>query len=224
MDTQSAELPAWRRQTRGEHRWPAALTVLAAVLLQFALPDRIEPQLGHVLAGLELALLAGLVVADPYRVTRESTVLRRAALTLMALVVVSNGWSAVLLIGDILGARPVSAVGLLTAGGVVWLTNVLAIGLVHWELDRGGPAARAAGREDHPDLLFPQMQSPELVAPDWEPTLLDYLYLSYTNATAFSPTDVLPLSRRAKLIMAVQSAVALGVVVLVLARAVNVLS
>jgi uncharacterized membrane protein len=94
---------------------------------------------------------------------------------------------------------------------------------VYWELDRGGPAARAAAVRTHPDFLFAQMQNPELADPEWEPQFVDYLYLSFTNATAFSPTDVLPLSRWAKLTMMVQSAVALVVVALVVARAVNVL-
>jgi uncharacterized membrane protein len=95
--------------------------------------------------------------------------------------------------------------------------------LAYWELDRGGPAARAAATRTRPDFLFAQMQSPQLADPDWEPQFLDYLYLAFTNATAFSPTDVLPLSRPAKVTMMVQSAVAFTVVVLVVARAVNVL-
>ena len=112
---------------------------------------------------------------------------------------------------------------LLASGASIWATNVIAFGLWYWEFDRGGPVRRAEGTAQHPDLMFPQMASPELAPPDWEPHFVDYLYMSFTNATAFSPTDVMPLARWAKMTMAVQSAVALLVGVLVIARAVNVL-
>jgi uncharacterized membrane protein len=105
----------------------------------------------------------------------------------------------------------------------VWATNVIAFALWYWEFDRGGPVHRAEGTSQHPDLLFPQMAAPELASPDWEPWFVDYLYLSFTNAAAFSPTDVMPLARWAKLTMLLQSAVSLAVGVLVIARAVNIL-
>ena len=216
--------PAWKRRTRGEHRWPEALTVLVAIGLQVALPDRMAPSERYLLPVLETALLVVLVIANPFRMNRESAALRAGGLTLTALVGVSNGWSAVLLVKDLVQGRPITPVELLTTGAAIWLTNVLVFALTYWELDRGGPAARAAGVRDYPDFMFAQMQSPELADPEWEPTVVDYLYLAFTNSTAFSPTDVLPLSRWAKLIMMVQSSVALVVVLLVVARAVNVLS
>jgi hypothetical protein len=215
--------PAWLRRTRGEHRWPAALAVVVAIVLQLVLPDRMVPQARYLLPALEVAMLVALLAANPFRVDRDSAVLRVAGLALTGLVGLSNGWSAVLLVLDLVAGRPVGPAELLVAGAAVWLTNVLAFALVYWELDRGGPAARAAAVRTHPDFLFAQMQNPELADPDWEPHFADYLYLSFTNATAFSPTDVLPLSRWAKLSMMVQSAVALVVVALVVARAVNVL-
>ena len=94
----------------------------------------------------------------------------------------------------------------------------------YWNLDRGGPAARAEASNRHPDLLFPQMTAPELSPPDWQPEFFDYLYLSFTNAAAFSPTDTMPLARWAKLAMMLQAMVSLGTVVLVIARAVNILN
>ena len=112
---------------------------------------------------------------------------------------------------------------LLFNGGAVWLTNVIVFALWYWEADRGGPAARANARHEYPDFLFAQMTAPEMAPRDWEPRFLDYLYLSFTNATAFSPTDTLPLSRWAKLTMMAQSAVSLVTVALVIARAVNIL-
>jgi uncharacterized membrane protein len=113
---------------------------------------------------------------------------------------------------------------LLITGAAIWLTNVIVFSLWYWELDRGGPVARAHATRAHPDFLFAQMQNPELAPSDWEPGFADYLYLSFTNATAFSPTDVLPLSRWAKLTMMLQSAVSLATVALVIARAVNILN
>ena len=110
---------------------------------------------------------------------------------------------------------------LLASGAAIWLTNVIAFALWYWEFDRGGPVARAHGRTAVPDFQFVQMQSPELAPPDWEPEFVDYLYLSFTNATAFSPTDVMPLSRWAKMVMLVQSAVSLVTVALIISRAVS---
>ena len=224
VDTPRRDLPAWRRRTRGEHRWASALAVAVVIALQMLLPARTVPQIRYVLGALEIALLVALLVVNPFRVDRESSVIRGVSLALVGLVVLSNGWSAVLLVTYLVRGQETGPGQLLTAGAGIWVTNVLAFALVYWEQDRGGPAARAAGEREHPDLLFPQMQSPEVAAPDWEPEFADYLYLSFTNSTAFSPTDVLPLTRRIKLVMMVQSAVALVVVLLVVARAVNVLN
>ncbi|HEY0451255.1 hypothetical protein [Actinophytocola sp.] len=222
-DEGTTHRPAWLRRTRGEHRWPAALAVVVVVVLQLMLPDSMVPQARYVLPVLEIVLLAALMVANPFRVDRESTVLRGVSLALTVVVGLSNGWSAVLLVLQLVGGRSVGAAELLEVGAAIWGTNVLAFAMVYWELDRGGPAARAAASRTYPDFLFAQMQTPELAHPDWEPYFADYLYLSFTNTTAFSPTDVLPLSRWAKMIMMIQAAIALAVVVLVVARAVNVL-
>jgi uncharacterized membrane protein len=215
--------PAWRRQTAGEHRWPAALAILAAVVLQLLLPDPVLGAPRFLLPAVEVALLVVLTAVNPFRIDRTSRVQRMLSLTILAAIALSNGWSEVLLVQRILGGHAEAASPLLGAGAGIWLTNVLVFGLAYWEFDRGGPAVRASGERAFPDFLFAQMQTPALAPPEWEPALADYLYLSFTNATAFSPTDVLPLSRWAKLLMLVQSAVALAVVVLVVARAVNVL-
>ena len=102
-------------------------------------------------------------------------------------------------------------------------SNITVFGLLYWQFDGGGPAVRARSLTAAPDFMFAQMQSPDLFSANWRPQFVDYLYLSFTNTTAFSPTDVLPLSRRAKLTMLVQSTVSLAIVVLVIARAVNTL-
>ncbi|GAA5131004.1 hypothetical protein GCM10023320_53670 [Pseudonocardia adelaidensis] len=199
------------------------MAVAVTIGLQLLMPPQVVPDARLVLPALQLALLVGLVVVNPFRMDRQSAALRAGGLVLTGLVALANGWSVVLLVVDLLTGRPGSPAELLTAGGAIWLTNVLAFGLVYWELDRGGPAARAAAARDRPDFLFPQMQVPEIAGAEWEPAFVDYAYLSFTNATAFSPTDVLPLSRWAKLTMAVQAGVSLVVVVLVVARAINTL-
>jgi uncharacterized membrane protein len=225
METQESlePMPAWRRRTRGEHRWPTALAIAVAIALQLLLPASIVPVNRWLMPAVESALLLVLFLANPFRIDRESSLLRMLGLGILGVIGLSNGWSVVLLVQHILTGRTITPGQLLAAGAAIWLTNVIVFALAYWEFDRGGPAVRASGRRAVPDFLFAQMQSPELAEPDWEPEFADYLYLSFTNATAFSPTDVLPLSRWAKMIMMVQSAVALMVVVLVVARAVNVL-
>lgn len=219
----AGRVPAWRRRTAGEHRWPTALAVLAAIALQLPLPSSIVPAGRWALPAVEAGVLVVLAAANPFRIDRESSVLRMLALATLVVVALANGWTVVLLVRRILTHEPITPGSLLVAGGAIWLTNVIVFGLAYWEFDRGGPAVRASGRRQVPDFLFAQMQSPDLAPPDWEPTFTDYLYLAFTNATAFSPTDVLPLSRWAKLLMMFQSAVAVILVALVVARAVNVL-
>ena len=219
-----ARVPAWRRPTAGEHRWPAAAAVLVAIVLQLPLPRSIVPAGRWVLPAVEASVFVALAAANPFRIDRESSALRMLALANLGFVSLANGWSVVLLVRRILSHEPITPGRLLVAGGAIWLTNVIVFGLAYWEFDRGGPAARASGRHQFPDFLFAQMQSPDMAPSEWEPHFADYLYLAFTNATAFSPTDVLPLSRWAKLLMMFQSAVALIIAALVVARAVNVLS
>ena len=221
-----AVVPAWRRRTRGERRWPVTVSVVVAIVLQIQLSDSLTRPLPHwLLPGLEIALGIGLNLANPVRIERRGPVIRMASIAMILLITAANAVSAVLLIRAIIEVLPntSSAATLLASGASIWITNVIAFGLWYWEFDRGGPVRRAEGTVAHPDLMFPQMSSPMLAAPDWEPYFIDYLYLSFTNATAFSPTDVMPMARWAKMTMAVQSAVALAIGVLVIARAVNIL-
>ena len=221
-----SDVPAWRRSTPGEPRWHLVVVVLVAIGLQLALPEQLGLRPKMLLPALEGALLVALVVAEPGRLESRHPALRYGGLLMVALVTLANATSAVLLVRELLGGqgRSGSASALLTSGATVYLTNIVAFGLWFWDTDRGGPVARSAGDRQHPDLMFAQMASPELAVPGWEPRLLDYLYLSYTNATAFSPTDTLPMARWAKALMALQSTVALVTVALVIARAVNVLT
>jgi uncharacterized membrane protein len=217
--------PAWRRITKGEPRWPVSLAVLVAIVLQAAVPGWLAFGPRWFVPALEFAVLVGIVLANPMRIDRESSRLRAATKLLIAVMTYANAWGAGHLVEEIItGDRELTAKRLLAVGLAIWVTNVIAFALWYWELDRGGPAARAKGERPYPDFLFPQMQAPDLAPPEWDTQFADYLYLSFTNATAFSPTDVLPLARWAKLTMLVQSAVSVVTVVLVIARAVNILN
>jgi uncharacterized membrane protein len=216
--------PAWRRLTQGEPRWQVTLAVMAALVMQATLPDRLVLGTRWWLPGLGAVLLIALIAANPGRIDRASKLLRAGALALIGVISLSNADSAARLINGLVnGTEHAPAADLLVAGGAIWLTNVIAFALWYWEFDRGGPVARALGIRPFPDFLFPQMASPELAPAHWEPRFVDYLYLSFTNATAFSPTDVMPLSRWTKLTMLLQSAISLMTVALVVARAVNIL-
>jgi uncharacterized membrane protein len=174
------------------------------------------------LPALEVALLVLLVVSHPGNVARSHRRLRTVALTLVAVFVLAALWSTVLLVYDLIRGIGVtqSATRLLATGALIWLGNNLAFALLYWLVDGGGPVARAH-LEVPIDLAFTQQMSPELAPPGWRPAFLDYLHLSFTNATAFSPTDVMPLTHRAKYLMLVQSTVALALFGLIVARAVN---
>jgi hypothetical protein len=216
--------PAWQKATEGENRLPVAAAIAAAIALQLVLPAKLVFKPTWLLPALEVALLVGLVIANPKRINRSSALLRAASLSLIAAISLANLWSAGHLIRGIINRTEGSDAGsLLANGAAIYVTNVVAFGLWYWEFDRGGPVARAQALRLYPDFLFPQMSNPELAPPDWAPNFIDYLYVSFTNATAFSPTDVMPLSRWSKLLMGVQSAVSLTTVGLVIARAVNIL-
>ena len=222
--TAAHHLPAWLRRTRGETRIGVVTAVLVVIGLQWAIPDGLafEPRwLLPIVSGLLFVVLS---IGNPTRITRESKPLRLAALLLALVLSFAVAWSVVLLVWRLVhGDAPEGGAGtLLLSGGIIWVTNIIVFALWYWEFDRGGPAARAAARKPHPDFLFSQMTAPELVDRDWEPGFVDYLYLSFTNATAFSPTDTLPMSRWAKLAMMFQSAISLITVALVVSRAVNI--
>ena len=217
-------MPAWKRPTQGEARWPATAAVVVAIVLQSLVPGRLT--LVHpvwLLPALEGLLLVALVVANPHRINRESQVIRVLSLILVAILSLANAFSvARLAVGLVQGTEGENAGPLLVTGAAIWLTNVIVFALWYWEFDRGGPVARANATRSYPDFQFVQMTSPQLAPPSWEPAFGDYAYLSFTNAAAFSPTDVLPLTRWAKTAMTVQSAVSIVTVALVVARAVNI--
>ncbi len=172
-------------------------------------------------------LLLVLVVITPHPRVRKSPIRRRLAIALIGLVSAVNIVSLVLLVhyllhgGGSAGGRP-----LIFSGIALWLTNVLLFGLWYWELDRGGPLARIDHADAAPDFLFTQMtnEGATIAGPGWEPGLIDYLYVSFTNASAFSPTDTMPLTHSAKALMAAQALTSLLIILLVISRAVGILS
>lgn len=218
------EPPASRYPPPGrvEPQWPPLVTVAAAIILQFLLPDRLDAGPRWLLPALEGVVLIGLLAASPSRITGHNVRRRRVSLVLVGFVSAANAVALVLLAQLLLHHQVNNGHQLIIAGALIWLTNVLIFALWYWELDRGGPGVRAEGADGPPDFLFPQMAS-DSPAPLWRPQFADYLYVSLTNATAFSPTDTMPLSVPAKLIMGLQSLVSLVVIGLVISRAVNIL-
>ena len=210
---------------RAERRWPMALAVLVSAAMQFALPNRHVLSPTFIFPTIELLLLVVLMVGDPGRIDRRSTLLRRITLVLVAAMTLDNAAAVVELIAAILrDDRNETGTVLLATGAAIWVINVIAFSLWYWLLDRGGPAERAVRSGVAPAFLFPEMQAPEFMRDDWSPEYVDYLYLGFTNASAFSPTDTLPITHWAKVLMFLQSALALVVAVMIIARAVNILN
>ena len=216
--------PFWRGLTRGEQRWPFALAFVVMIALQLTLPERYSLGAWWVLPAIEVIVIGTLVAANPGRLERRTPMLRRLSLSLIAVASLGTAWSVSKLVTAIAGGGNTgSAAELLGSGAAIWLINVLTFAVWYWELDRGGALERAAGTDPYPDFLFPQMTAPDMAPKEWRPQFADYLYLAFTNATAFSPTDTLPLSRWAKLTMLLQSAISLVTAALVIAKAVNAL-
>jgi hypothetical protein len=213
-----------------EPRWQVALAVSVFIAITVTLrvlqPHRESLGPHWLVPSLELAMLIALLAADPGNAVGRRRWLRPVAIALVfALLVVALLSTGVLITDLIRGAKVTEeATSLLASGALIWLGNVLVFGLLYWLLDSGGPLARYRGEREYPDFAFTQQLSPELARPGWRPQYVDYLILGLTTSTAFSPTDVMPLSRWAKLTMALQSLIALTVVGLVIARAVNVFS
>lgn len=212
-----------------ESSLPAAALVLGVFCLYWLLPVDFKPVPAVLVLGLDAILLVLLVVLVPHRHALVERWQRFVVMAVMAGISVTNAYGLVRLLGILLNeGDALTGRELVLSAAVIWLTNVAVFGLWYWELDGGGPNARAAARDDpaataFPDFQFPQLENPRLAPPGWRPRLLDYVYCSFTNGSAFSPTDVMPLTHWAKALMMVQSGSSLLLIVLVTARAVNVL-
>jgi hypothetical protein len=202
-----------------------AFAVVAVIVLTLLLPHDLitRPRWGVPLV--EALLLMAVIIGDPGKIDRVSPRVRALSITLISLLVATALWCTAQLIVELIRGGPATSSGgaLLAAGGIVYVSNCLAFGLLYWELDSGGPAARAHGLPAHPDFAFPQQLNPELAPEHLRPRFVDYMYLGFTSATAFSPTDVMPLRAWNKLAMMAQSTISLVLLGLVIARAVNVL-
>ena len=224
-----------RQGRRGEARLPAVIAVLAAIALYALLPETLLLLPRVLIPALGVLLLIALTVVNPRRLTRETRLSRIASLALVALIGLANTVSLVMLLRALLASHVQDGRALLIAALQVWLTNIIVFGLAFWELDRGGPVARTQEPRDKlppADFRFSQDENDDAISEvaagsskvsGWVPALHDYLYVSLTNSTAFSPTDTMPLTGRAKLLMGVECTSALIVSVLVIARGVGIL-
>lgn len=217
------EAPFWHHEHKGESRLPINVVVTLVILLQLTLPKVLNISFPWFICAIEAALLLLINILEPRRVSTHSGAARRLSLGLAAAMSAANLYSIVRLVNELLNGQVRDAKSLLLTGGSVWLTNVIVFAFWYWEFDRGGPGARSAAKQSIPDFLFPQMSDPDLAPPHWSSSFFDYLYVSFTNSSAFSATDVLPLTRWAKALMLLQSVTSLIVVALVVARAVNIL-
>jgi uncharacterized membrane protein len=211
---------------RLEARWPILAAVLGIVVLTLLRPAEMRIFPRWVLPTVEVVLLAVVLARHPARVGPRAALLRAISICVVGIILADVLTATVRLIDVLIqGGQATNSAGqLLTAGAIVWGSNVIAFSLLYWLVDGGGAAARARHMPAALDLAFPQQLSPEVAPPGWRPQFIDYLYLGLTASTAFSPTDVMPLRPWAKVAMAAQSLVSLSVLGLVIARAVNVLS
>ncbi|HSX45770.1 MAG TPA: hypothetical protein VLG27_02065 [Candidatus Saccharimonadia bacterium] len=205
--------------------WHVQLTMLIAIILQILLQDRFVFGSRPLLIAIEVALLIALSFTTPKEPIFRSLSRRINVFALIALTGLANGYALVEVARRLLeSGRIHDGRGLILTAVNIYLTNIIIFGLWYWEMDGGGPGRRRQTAKQEQDFLFPQNQNEDYKHPKWHPTFVDYLYVSSTNAMAFSPTDTLPLSRRAKLMMLAQAVVSLVAVALVAARAVNILS
>jgi hypothetical protein len=201
--------------------WAAQVTVLAAILLGIALPSHLTLGARWLIPAVEAVLLVGLVATTPRPPTEHDASRRRRRMALVGLVSAVNVIALFILAESLVQGSHVSGRTLLEGGAILWLTAVLLFAVWFWELDRGGPVRRLLDRERLPDFLFPTMNDDEWSRDDWQPQLSDYLYLSLTNAAAFSPAETVPLTRTAKLLMSLQTLGSLTTMTIVLAYAVG---
>jgi hypothetical protein len=211
---------------RGEQWWPVALAIIIAAGLHVALPARYRVQPAWVVPAVLLGLLVMLIAGDPGRIDKQKAWLRVVTGVVIAVLTSANLLAAVRLVVEILTNNKLFAAhpgGLLAAGGVVWVTNVIAFGLWYWDLDRGGAASRAHHPGRNPAFVFPEMEHPAYVPANWVPRFVDYLSLAFWTATAISPTDISAIRPWAKLLMMLEAGCSIVLAALVIARAINVL-
>jgi len=200
----------------------AQIALIVAIALELFLDKSLVVGPKLLIAGLELLLVFGIGLTEPHRETRISRARRDVSLALIALISLANATSMALVARDLISGSTVAGKTLLASAGAIFITNIIMFSLWYWELDSPGLTG-IRKHDSRPKFDFPQMESVLPENKGWEPTYTDYLYLSITNASAFSPTDTMPLTHSAKALMSLQALVSLVAVVLVTARAVNIL-
>jgi len=204
-----------------EHRWQATVAIIVAVIIYALLPPSIQVVPRWIVPTVAALTLVPLLVINPHHFTRETAWSRGLSIGLAVLLALANQVEVIVTIGQLVRGATEAPMVLLTALQV-WITNVIAYALIFWELDRGGPfARRMTARETVPDFRFPQEDSGPTT---WQPSFIDYLYFSLSNMMAFSPTDVMPMTGRAKAFMALQAFTGFLLLALVISRAVNILA
>jgi hypothetical protein len=220
-----------RHQVGVETRWEAGPAVMVAILLQVALAASSETQHWNtwvvpwwvwLIPVVPEALFVLSTLSPPHRALTEMGIRRTVGIALVGFASVANAFLVFVVIASLVSGHETSGAHLLLKGAAVWLTNVILFGLWFWLFDRGGPDSRLGANPPPPDFQFPQMENPDLAAPGWRPHFIDYMYVSFTNSIAFSPTDSMPLSRWAKLSMLFEASVSALVILLVAARSVNI--
>ena len=208
-----------------EKRWPMAVTLLLAMTVPLLLPARFSLGQPWAVPVVEVLLLIAIIAIDRGRIDRRSAAARALSLVLVAVLVADAAGVTGRLIADLIQGGPEtrSPEDLLKTGFLVWLYTIIAFAFVYWTLDGGGPESRFLAPPQFPDLAFPPQLNPGIARPGWRPEFFDYLYLGFTDATALSPTDVMPNARWGKLAMTVQSVCSLMILGLVIARAANIL-
>jgi hypothetical protein len=215
--------PINRNTLNGDPVWHVQLAVLLALILQLTLPDKFIAGPRFILPVLEAFLVISLYITTK-KITQKNLILRKFnSVTLIVLIGLANVYALDRLAHQLLSGQVTDGRALILTAINIFLTNIIVFGLLYWEFDAGGPVKRHQSSIRERDFSFPQMQNPELAPLNWMPNFIDYLYVSATNATAFSPTDTLPLTRSAKMFMLAQSLISLTTVALVASRAVNIL-
>jgi uncharacterized membrane protein len=221
----SKKQSAWGVAAPSESTWGATLAICVTIAIHLLLPERFIIIPRWVLPTVLAVMLVPLRIIAPVRLPRESKWRQAIAIAVAAIVTLMNAVNLVMLAFVIVENRvKVDGAELIVAAVGIWVTNVIVFALWYWELDRGGPDDRLSGEHREPDFLFPQMVTPACARPGWSPLFLDYLYVSFTNATAFSPTDTMPLTPLAKMLFLMQALISLLTITFVAARAVNILS
>ncbi len=222
----SARIKLMERHRRIKHEplLPVNIAVCILIGLQIAISDKLTLGPKYMLAAIEAVLLIGVTLSYPNNILRSQTLRRGFSLLLIIVVTLTNVASLALVVTFLIEGRSVDGHTLILSALAIYLTNILIFGLWYWEMDSPGLSGYVEPKRG-PDFLFPQMSTKhiDVATEGWTPQFFDYLYISITNASAFSPTDTMPLTKRVKLIMSLQSLTSFITVALVTARAVNIL-